>query len=153
MAKYIKREWKKGKWVYTYKEPPKKKREFKYIKREWKKDHWEYTYPEDLKDKIKEGFSDLVDKAKDALGFDEKAELNEKKSNFDIANEILNTTKKVGDKASISDAISDFQRAGKDYITAKSDFMKTPIGKVSQLKSAIAIGVNIVKKCFLKLIE
>lgn len=50
MAKYIKREWKKGKWVYTYKEPPKKKREFKYIKREWKKDHWEYTYPEDLKD-------------------------------------------------------------------------------------------------------
>lgn len=100
--KYIKREWTKGKWVYTYptilkkntdgktktktqdnsasdskdKDPSKK---FKYIKREWKNGKWYYTYPEDLKDKV----NSLLDKAKDKLGFDEKERMEAAKKEAD----------------------------------------------------------------------
>ena len=46
-----------------------------------------------------------------------------------------------------------YTKAGKEYMKAKKDFYKTPLGKIQKFNNAISSGVKYIKKLFGKIFK
>lgn len=124
---------------------------FKYIKREWKKGKWQYTYPDD--EKSQNSKPSLIEKAKDRLGFDEKEKYQNAKANMDAASKAMSNIKNdktpYAHKQEAYDAsIKKWQQSAKEFVTAKKDYQETPIGKIDSLRKDVDNGIKSVKKFF-----
>lgn len=141
---------------------------WKYIKRERKKGKWVYTYPDDKTGGKTSGVKDVaknvVDKVKDKLGYDEKAKMEEaKKSLFETTSERVSmektakfareqTNKENKEQRSdwqdtanrwATDARKKNAGAAKDYANAKDAYSKTTLAKI---ENAINKGKQVIDK-------
>ena len=137
---------------------------WKYVKREKivgaKKgeNKWKYFYKND---KTGNNTKSIIDKAKDALGFDEKDNLTNAKKNLDDASNRMNQIHRTATtpaktrqedrarevaKEKLPESIEKWQEAGKAYVSAKKEYQNTPLGKLDSAKRSIQKGVESVKK-------
>ena len=137
---------------------------WKYVKREKivgaKKgeNKWKYFYKNN---KTGNNTKSIIDKAKDALGFDEKDNLTNAKKNLDDASNRMNQIHRTATtpaktrqedrarevaKEKLPESIEKWQEAGKAYVSAKKEYQNTPLGKLDSAKRSIQKGVESVKK-------
>ena len=137
---------------------------WKYVKREKivgaKKgeNKWKYFYKNN---KTGNNTKSIIDKAKDALGFDEKDNLTNAKKNLDDASNRMNQIHRTATtpaktrqedrarevaKEKLPKSIEKWQEAGKAYVSAKKEYQNTPLGKLDSAKRSIQKGVESVKK-------
>lgn len=145
-AKYIKREWKNGKWVYTY--PSDTKSDTTSKKNEPKKSG------STVMDKLAKWFGADARKARDAAEtkvkqdtYSSKIAAKKYKEARDSAasdmyitdSEYLNVNMKNVAK---SHAEKKLAKSGEDYVKANEEFAKTPLGKLEKVGNTIKEYVN-----------
>lgn len=149
------------------------KEDHKYIKREWKNGKWVYTYPSDVKgkkadskngavkkDSSTKSKSSVLDSLSEWFGFearDKVREAEKRKSETEKkTEEATETYKRARDAASADMYITEQEQydvnnarfdkklkdlamtqAGKDYVKANEAYMKTPLGKLEKASADV----------------
>lgn len=127
------------------------KKDHKYIKREWKNGKWRYYYD--------------YDELRDALGYDELANMEKARHNYINKKYSAESSSKFFNKhyskidytdgkymKERDKAATEYYRrveardiAASEYIAARKEFLKTPLGVVTASKEIITAGVNYLK--------